>query len=1424
MKIKLYALGALVVFCGIIHINVLCAATIGYDWVTSVHEGCITNAQNWSNGNAWMENSDSYARLWQSQAGSYLFHLPTATVNPGYMAFYQLADSTIVFDGADNVFTAPELPDGQIDRPSNPDSLMFCWKSGNYQSFMLKHQRAFLYSFSNILWRVETDFPEGMSDLPDVTMEFSRGLFNFAGLSGLDASASLTMNGNADSLSGLRSMTVVVTNSTVYAPKFQWSGHATNTLLQVSKGGLFRVAGNFTFGSSKAGAPSGTNTLEVVDGGIFKGAPSEVGAYANTTAFGLNDKTLRRNNRLIASGEGSKVDLSEHDTIRFYGDVAVEASSDAQIILPRSTTFAPDLHCASSLTIDGDSTVVTVATNHTNGDVGYISTSQGQTEINIKGGTLTGPNGNFRFILAQGANAVCTVNHTGGKVIHCLTDANGVFTLGEGGSCSYKISGGVLQVGTKGITLGSGTPTKDSVCTLEMTGGEVVNQGDLGFGTSSPYYTNIIKLNGGVYVGRRFLGSETSQAKLCLEGDGGVFRAIGTANDSTYSFIYGFDEAVVGDDGFTIDTAGYTLRLRQAFADKPSEKGVLRFIGAGQVNLEGTSVETTVSTIELKKVVVNPQATLTRLNSALRISDGGVLNLSSAAPANFAVKSLELGDLVSVGSIIVRPDTIVSLEDFAAQRAQLVLEGEFDSAKAYAIFNVQGNLGEEGCLQWERIFVGGDVPAGYVSRTVAQYDESLGVTKLLLTFVTAQEPTLENVWQGGSGDWSSASMWSAGTPGLEHIVSFEQAQSSEQVEINVTDSLTKVGSLRLSSTPGYLFAGNGDLYFADTGYASFIDASLGSQRFDVPIVAVRDLSVRASAGASVEFAAPLNVANGMIKVNEDFSVGKVVLSGAPSSALGGIIFGGGTLDIASCHVLDGFTDDVPFTFKGDGTFRVRGSSADEMYVMPFNMYLSSRNWGMSAVIWNDCPIVMRYCRADFSAGVSPIKRGAGALTFEVKESSNVRLSQTNGRVGTVDSLTLPTKALQIDEASGLPPWDYSYAGFNVLEGAVHLKGVGTSNPALNNQSFDLSHINLIGVRSTNDISVSPGLVLEHCWVNANNGAGSRTLLCANSYEGEFSYGATNAYLSVTAGSTLDTGTLELGTAENLTKPLVDVRPAVEISNAVCSVAKTLVLSARQGCSSLLRVSDGNIYSGEDAIVWNGAVDGLIDGNSTLARSSAGEATSFAAGSDARGELVFANSAVCRATGSSVQAGADAYVAFDGGRLSVDNGAKISYPKGCQLKALEGGLIMTVPSDEVWTLASSVAGPGAVVLNGEGTLALEGTVSAKFAGRGTLSGGALGRSTINLELDDEGAVKETLLFDGVRFAGRVTVAFSKGAPSSVYDLVGSVVARYEGKAPDVSQFRLAPIGDKKPYGVFKAAGGDIYIESVADSIGMVITVH
>ena len=436
-----------------------------HSWNKDNHEGVITNSAYWKNGNGWMTSTEDYARLWQSASGDYLFHLPTAEVNPAYLAFYQMADSTLTFDGEGEVFSSPALPDGQADRASAPQPLSFMWRSGNYQSFTLSLARGYLYSLSNIFWRVKTTFPgDASTTAPDIEMDFARGWFNFAGEDGTDASATLTMNGNADSLVCPRSMSVTVTNAVVSAPTFSWSGHATNTCLVVGRDGALGVAGNFSFGVSTDANTCGTNRLVVSDGGRLSGAPSGVGLYQNAWKFGYDRGGVSRWNEITFSGAGTEVDSSDVDSANFYGPTEFSVLGGAFAFLPRSTSFQPGVGQKTSVTIDGADTVVKVSKRKGNGECGTLSTGKGSVEVNIRGGVIKGdgPEGaeEMQFNLANDSDATCVVNQSGGTVIHCPTGINVRLTVGVTGSCAYNMSGGELHIGSQGMRLGSGTPTK----------------------------------------------------------------------------------------------------------------------------------------------------------------------------------------------------------------------------------------------------------------------------------------------------------------------------------------------------------------------------------------------------------------------------------------------------------------------------------------------------------------------------------------------------------------------------------------------------------------------------------------------------------------------------------------------------------------------------------------------------------------------------------------------------------------------------------------------------------------------------------------------------------------------------------------------------------------------------------------------------
>lgn len=1412
--------------------SALCSAgASGADhlWQTAYTDACITNAACWQYkvggvayyGNGWMTNTADDARLWQSKPGSFRFQLPTCDVNPSYLAFYQMADSTLVFDGEDAVFSAPAVPADQSDRSALVKPLSFFWKSGNYQSFTLEHARNALYTLSNVLWRVQTTFPGGdTAASPDITMDFSRGFFGFAGTDG-DSSVALRMNGNADTLLCPRSMTAIVTNSIVEAGTFVWAGHATNTLLHIGRGGKMSITGNFDFGVSTDATTCGTNTLAVTDGGTLSGAPSGTDAYENKSQFGCKVGDVFRWNRLSVSGAGSSLDLGDHDSVKFRLPTEIAVSDGGRLVLPRSAVVVPEAGRETSLTIDGEDSVVIVSTKKADASSGILTTKEGAFTLNMRGGLLTGPDGVvlLKFAESSSGAASAVINHTGGRIIHRSSDR---LMLGVNGSCRYELSGGELHVGA-GVHFGSGTPTGEQCCVFEMTGGSVVNEGDCFFGSSSSYWTHIVRLNGGVFKSGRLLGSESTAAKLCFEGDGGTWVANKDYVDSGYPFFYGFSEAVIGEKGLTIDTAGYSLRIRQAFADKEGETGELRFVGTGSVLLDATETATTVSRIEISRAKVVVQSGHAGMASAVSVTDGGRLDLVSA-PAGFSLSALSLGDEETVGALVVTPQTSLLLGAFCVTNGNIVLNGDFDNATTYVSVRVAGNLEDDTASLWARVLVSGDIPSGYAARTSTRYDAEKNATELLISFEEAEAPANVNTWQGGAS-WDDAAAWSGGQPGIHDVATFNSADPAATVEITVDTLSSSAGALSFAAGD-HVFTGAGSILLADTGYDTFITVASGTQTIGVPLNAVRNLNVTVAEDAALKFEKRLRVYAGQLNVNTNYSNGRVELSGEGNLASDGVRLGGGTLFAESPDVFAGFSEKTLFEVCGYATLRVGGNPGDDVFRLPFDLYLKSRNWGSPQVVWNDAPILVQSFRSALSAGVCPVKMGEAALVFESSEGMSVRLSQTNGRMGSDDYTTLPSAALAIPETTGSVAWDYSFSGLNVVEGELRLAGSGTATPSSTSQAFGILCVNLIGVRSINVVSAAPGLVLDHCYALAQNGNGNRTLLCANAYEGEFLGEGTNAYLSVVNGSTLDAGTLELGHVSDPAKSVVAVRPRVAVSNSVCSVAKSLVLSARSGCDASWSVSDGSLYSGTDPVVWNGGVDGRVDGDSVFAAAADGTPATFAAGADATGELVFADGAVCRATASTAETGASASVAFDGGRLVVPDGSVISFAEGCALKAEGKGLLLDVPAGETWTLASSVSGTGAVELRGDGTLALSGTLSAAFAGDGVISGGTLSNARLRPTVDGKGAVTETLLLDNVGVSGRITVDLGHGAedPLSFSDIAGKTVARYAGLRPDVSNFRLTGVNGLKVYGSFSASDGKIVLTDAAERIGTTVIVR
>jgi hypothetical protein len=409
----------------------------------------------------------------------------------------------------------------------------------------------------------------------------------------------------------------------------------------------------------------------------------------------------------------------------------------------------------------------------------------------------------------------------------------------------------------------------------------------------------------------------------------------------------------------------------------------------------------------------------------------------------------------------------------------------------------------------------------------------------------------------------------------------------------------------------------------------------------------------------------------------------------------------------------------------------------------------------------------------------------------------------------------------------------AYGGVNVYEGELVYRGADDVEPTASSQAIKNGFGTVVGFRTTNSVETVPGLVLDRLYADFGASKPHTSAQSELSYvsiaqdahdlNGPYPRLATNAYLVVSNGSTLATGSLRVGATTFASGGFLHVLPRIVVDGSVVRVVTGLDFAAQEKVHAHWSiVNGGKLETGTNGVVWAGEAQVDMDGGSVLCGADAG-ATAIRLGAAARGTLSVAGGSLASIGEVTAADGAEVTFAFDGGALAgCADGGTIAFPEAVTLAAGAGGLHIDVPAGETWTLAQDVAGDGFVTLGGDGTLALSGTLTAGFAGKGTVSGGTV--ANCRIRADAESGIAPT--FAGTAFTGRIAVDLGlDGEPLAKPYPSGVKVATFIGGAPSLSAFRRTGAGvdasGRRLYYDFSISDGTVTVDVVDRGMTLIV---
>lgn len=1409
------------------------AAYADATWQGQKGSGYIDDVSMWSSSPAPIYSTvtssggRNYAQVWPGTDWiSTMYLKDIAIFNGGFSVNMQPGrNNSLIFDGADVALVHGDVPDGMSDRDGA--DAFFCenGSGGDYRYFAcgVGDRRHAAYLWSNAWFRINHRHrTPGSTDRLDAVnaLTFGRGYFLWGGTNLTDMAGTTTVNGGKSN--GLRTE-MTVTNATVVLNNLNWAAMiGESSLLVDGPDAELEVLGLAYFGRNASTTQPGTNVFTVSGGATMR---------VNTHSLATTDVKIGpytaspQTSVMTITGPGSLYDysLSSRGMGVYDGGGFVVSNGATAHLRPSLSVSGVAGNPGGFIRVVGEGSTLKFGSPESVGTP-TISVSGGEdSRFELDGGLVRSYYSNRRLTceLGQLTGSFGTLRISGGTLDmggSADGETNGYIRVGMAGSGFLDVSGGEI-IGCASIEIaerdGETGPTTNR---YRQTGGyvEAIKSGLMCKKAANPQRHVFVELLGGVLCTYRLSGGagrNNPEADLTdFYADGGTIRStVSGCYHETWPFFYGFNNVQLGPKGLTLDIKGRS-NIVQRFTDGEGETGRLYVTGQSTYTTVwfespdgGDNAELVVGSLPVAAI----GNAMTNWQTTVVVTNGAAFDVS--AVGRLSLKGLSLGDEVSAGEVRLAATNRLVLANIIPRNAVFRMIGDFSADTDYPLITVKGAMTADQILLWKGSTVNGAVSSDCVPRLGCVYSAEDDETTLVFRFEKAVAPSGSNVWSGTSdGDvasWTNSASWSAGVPTAASKVEFSSDDAAVSSALSVDGGVFALGALAFSSLRDYVISGNGLLFFEDGGTDAVITVAAGDQRIDVPVGAVRDISLSVAAGASLTFGEKLVSSAGQLLVNGSYETGHVVLEGEGSAFKDGITHRGGILEASAAEVFGDIYTGGTYMFKGYGLLRIGGDEAEEPCRLPFGFeFCGGSNygttWGSAVVIDTDREIVVPPYVTSMSSGGSFVKFGRAPMVFETSEGIALTLSLANGTSAWENGKLPQNSVFAFDETTGKAVGTRSYGGVNVYEGELVYRGTDNTEPTAASQSVKNGFGTVIGFRTTNSVDVTPGLVLDRVYadfgkekpsVNAKADLSYVSLLQdAHDLNGPFPRAATNAYLVVSNGSTLVTGSLRVGATTFGSSGFLHVSPRIAVDGSTVRTVTGLDFAAQDKVHAEWRVVNGStLLAGTNGVVWAGEAQVSVDGGSVFSGTEDGPAA-IALGAGARGMLsVTAGSLACIGEVTAAD-GAAVEFRFDGGALSgCGDGGTIAFPDAVGLSAGKDGLHLDVPAGETWTLATDVAGPGYVTLGGPGTLALSGTVRAGFAGTGTVSGGTLENG--RLRADISGAAG-TPTFVGTKVSGRIEVDLGRG------DLVltkpyptGVTVATFTGEIPPASAFRPVNAG-------------------------------
>jgi hypothetical protein len=281
------------------------------------------------------------------------------------------------------------------------------------------------------------------------------------------------------------------------------------------------------------------------------------------------------------------------------------------------------------------------------------------------------------------------------------------------------------------------------------------------------------------------------------------------------------------------------------------------------------------------------------------------------------------------------------------------------------------------------------------------------------------------------------------------IASFSDASATKAVAVA---SGGEAGALSFTAPADWVFEGDGIELSAPKGGA-YLAMTHGSAVFNLPIGLFHSLPVTLAQGTAAIFNSPIT-GGGLVKTGK----GALTLA-ADNRFRYSVSVGGGFNTVASPGALDNLAGSV--TLTEDTLAFINSADGSEMTVST-PVTLSSETSSTNALILKtDSDVKFRHLTVEKGALV---KRGAGKLTVEASETESIVLQSGYGPLSSSSNYRVTGSTLVEFAADGSAPAPEGrqYAGFNIAEGEMVIKGVSGVTKTVNVKTGCCIGMNIVG--------------------------------------------------------------------------------------------------------------------------------------------------------------------------------------------------------------------------------------------------------------------------------------------------------------------------------------------------------------------------